>query len=224
MDITANVPVRIAAALLAAIALLAACADDEEQLPDETLPSETASRSVSAGDATPSPAPTVPDGTPVPAPSDWKTYTDSALGFAFTAPDGLTRSEELIDLPAKDGIPATKLRVLTFADQNGTWVVGVSEAPNPASLPLEDWIRTVPGWPCEPGAFPTCEPEEVSVGGEQGIRFSISVIGDPTATVYLAHRGSIYVLHGNIHGDGQQGPPLSEDEFKIFLERFRFGS
>ena len=171
----------------------------------------------------PSPSATTPVGTPVPVPGDWKEYTDPELGFTIFAPDGLERTESVFQLSEHGKIPATQLSVITFADPKGRWVVGVSETPNPAGLSLEDWIRTVPGWPCEPGASPTCEPEEVTVGGERGIRFSIGVIGDPTATVYLTHKDSIYVLHGNIHGDGQ-GPPLSEHEFMIFLERFRFGS
>jgi len=148
---TATALVRLATALLAAIALLAvACGDDEAQVPDDSLPSETASRSVSPGDATPSPAVTTPAITiqacknsdvdartlaPT-AGNATRQYTDTegAYSLAYPAewevcqvhPDPEIRDlANWINFIAKDELPHAS--ILVYA--------------NPGSLSLEKWIK-----------------------------------------------------------------------------------
>lgn len=176
---------------------------------------------------TPTSAPTkTPAATaePTPAQDDWVTYTDAQLGFKLLHPPGLSVNERLIDLPGKNDIPPTTQRNVSFVGTDGVPVVGISVTPNPAALTLEQWIRTVPGWPCDPKGYPTCVPSQVSVGGEDGIRFSINVLGEPAATVYFAHAGAIYALGGNVFGSPEGGfpPALSESDFQRVVAGFRF--
>jgi hypothetical protein len=196
--------------------------------PDEPLNSPAALNDPGAepppGDDTPSASATAPAGTPVPVPGGWKAYTDPELGFTFAAPDGLERTESVFQLSEHGKIPATQQRQINFNRDDGQPVVAVSTIPNPAGAALEDWIRTVPGWPCEPGAWPTCDPERVTIAGEEGIRFSINVLGNAAATVFFAHGGTIYILSGNVFGAPEYGAALDEVEFQTIVDGFRFGS
>jgi hypothetical protein len=190
-----------------------------EPTPGDDTPSPAVTPSPTA---TPAPAATAPAGTPVPVPGDWKEYTDPELGFTIFAPDGLERTESVFQLSEHGKIPATQQRQINFKRDDGRPVVAVSTIPNPAGVSLEEWIRTVPGWPCEPGASPTCEPERVTIAGEEGIRFSLSVIGDAAATVFFARGDTIYILSGNVFGVLEHGAALDEVEFQAIIDGFRF--
>jgi len=211
----------IIAGLLGLSLAVVACGDaEEEPVPDVTVtPSGN-----TAPIATPSPSLTPVASTPAPAPSGWSTYADSELGFSMPVPKGLRENLSVIELPERDGLPATQLRVVSFDRADNVPVVGVSSTPNPTGLSLDEWIRARPGWPCDPGASPTCTPELVSIGGETGIRFSIDVVGDPAATIYFAHGGMIYSLSGNVFGSGEAGygPAITESDFQVVVRGFRF--
>jgi hypothetical protein len=154
-------------------------------------------------------------------PSDWKTYTDSELGVSFPAPNGLTRTENQVQLTEIGKVPATVMTQVGYR-ADGKGVLGIATTPNPAGVSLEDWIRTVPGWACEPGASPTCEPKQVQIAGERGIYFSLNVLGDPAATVYFAHNDSIYIMSGNVYGTSVEGPALNTGEFQAIIDGLRF--
>jgi hypothetical protein len=218
---------------VAATALVLSCGETEEDLPDGAELSLTPEVTTTATPAaSPEPAPTLaaeatatPAATPIrliALPEGWTESTDPELGFTVAYPDGLTREEEVVELPGIGQVPRTEMRQIRYLRRDGTPVLGVSTTLNPSGAALEEWIRTVPGWPCEPGAYPTCEPEWLIVAGEPAVRFSINVLGDPAATVYFAHRGAIYVLGGNLYGSQQYEPALTEDEFAVVLGRFRF--
>jgi hypothetical protein len=118
------------------------------------------------------------------------------------------------------------MRFASFSNEQGKPTVGVSVVPNPGGLGLEDWIRTYPGWPCEPTGHPTCERVMLAVAGQPAIRFSINVMGEPSATVYFAHGGHIYAIGGNIFGSGHGGfdPTISEADFQKILNGFQVAS
>ncbi len=229
---TARLPLPMFAAALVLLALavgLTSCDRTEEDTSQVATSTPITSRTTSSSGtpeaktqtASPTPFSATPGAT---LPTDWESYQDANLGFSFAHPAGLTKSEQTIDLSAKGGIPATQLRVISFDRQDGVPVVGVSFTPNAAGLTLEEWIRTVPGWPCEPMAYPTCEPTDVTAGGERGIRFSLDTLGDPAATIYFAHDGYIFSLSGNVFGSGEggYGPALTEADFAKVVENFRF--
>lgn len=115
-----------------------------------------------ATNVTPSSQPAV---SPVTA---WTTYTDSHAGFGTPIPENLSRNEQTIDIPEKDGYPAESQRLISFVNQSGGGIVGVGVTPNPAGLTLENWIRTYPGWPGDPTT--------VQIAEEQAVRFSQSVL------------------------------------------------
>jgi hypothetical protein len=212
--------------LLAASALLLAaflaCGESEEAEPNAETVTVQPTASPTPGAQTATPTPDV-SRTPAPTvPADWATYTDAEFLFEARYPPELLRHEQIIELTAVDGIPATELKVVSFNRTDGAAVIGVSITPNPAGVSLEEWIRKQPGWPCEPDASPTCEVTFPAVDGERGIRFSIDVLGQPAATVYVAHAGNIYVLHGNVFGSAEYPPTLTEDEFGQVLNGFRF--
>ena len=211
--------VGLAGAYIGADALTGA-----EPTPAADTPSPTATPAPAATTpaATTAPAARAPAGTTASVPSDWKEYTDPELGFTIPIPDGLERTESVVQLTALGRLPATQQRQINFKRDDGQPVVAVSTIPNPAGVSLEEWIRTSPGWPCEPGASPTCEPERLTIAGEQGIRFSINVHGDAAATVYFAHGGTIYILSGNLFGVLEYGAALDEVEFQAIIDGFRF--
>ena len=175
--------------------------------------------------AGPLPAPTS-EPSPEPLPNGWETYTDPELGFSFPHPAGLTLREGSYETHQTDRCPVTTVKTSGFDNMDSGPVVGVATAPNPCNLSLEEWIRTYPGWPCEPMSSPTCEPTSVTVGGERGIRFSIDTLGDAAARIYFAHAGVIYSLGGNVFGNGEggYGPAISEEDFELVIQGFRFAS
>jgi hypothetical protein len=210
--------------ILPALGLIAAlgfaCGDSSDDQPQSSV---TATLTATASGSSPSPTSESP--TPAPVPSGWDTYSDSQLGFSMPIPQGLSRQGNVVDLPARNDLPATQLRIISFARPDSTPVVGISSTPNPTGLLLDEWIRTRPGWPCDPHGSPTCDPQKVTVSGETGIRFSIDTLGDPAATVYFAHNGVIFSLSGNVFGSGEggYGPTMTEEEFQTVLQGFRFG-
>ena len=184
MDITANVPVRIAAALLAAAALLtAACGDDEEQVPDETLPSETTSRTAATSDATPSPAAATPAATvtPAPVPSDWKTYTDSDLSFSLRYPPDLVFK----DLTAPGDTTQRYLQFRSDSDASRSFTIAI--VADTEDLPLEDWVEE----------FTACLPDTLKSGTVSGSQ-SISCVSMPEeiaeSAVAFEHSGWVVFM------------------------------
>jgi hypothetical protein len=105
----------------------------------------------------------------------------------------------------------------------GSSVVGVAAAPNPCRFSLEEWIRTYPGWPCDPSGIP-CQPTEVIVGGERGLRFPVGSLGEPSSTIYVSHGGFIFALSGDVTGcgNGCRTPTLSEEDYQRVIQGFRF--
>jgi hypothetical protein len=187
---------------------------------EEEVVQQVETATVSASDtpqATTSPS---PGGSP-----GWEVYADRQLGFSFPHPSGQAAQERYVDYPARDNLPAVQQRNISFRNATGVPLVGVSVVVNPTNLSLEDWIRTYPGWPCDPMGSPTCVPADVTVAGERGIRFSLNVLGEPAATVYFAHAGYIYSLGGNIYGSGEggYGPAIGEEDFQTVLSGFQFG-
>ncbi len=213
--------VGLAGAYIGAAALQG---DEPSPAADTPSPAATTPAATPSPTATPAPAATTPAGTTASVTSDWKEYTDAELGFTIFTPDGLVRTESVIQLTEIGEIPAIERRQIIFKRDDGQPVVWVSMTPNPAGVPLEEWIRTVPGWPCEPGASPTCDPELVTIAGVEGIRFSINVLGEPIARVYFAGGGTIYSLGGNVLGALGYGAALDEVEFQAIIDGFRFGS
>lgn len=201
-----------------ALLVLVACGDAEEDL-DEIQSSSTTVTPTVAQTASPSVSPTE---TPSGGSPAWEEYVDPSLGFSLPHPPGLNVNERSIDLPQKGSIPATQQRAVSFVGQNGVPVAGVSITPNPAGLELKEWIRTVPGWPCDPMGQPTCTPDHLTIAGETAIRFSLNVLGEPAATIYFAHAGSVYALGGNVFGTAAFPPALSEAEFQRIIDGFRF--
>jgi len=175
------------------------------------------------------PTPTLPLESPLPTilptiPAGWEVYVDPALGFSFPQPPGLVATERSYETHETDACPANQVSGTGFNDSDGIPIVGVGVAPNPCGLSVEEWIRTYPGWPCEPNGYPTCEPADVLVAGERGIRFSINVLGEPAANIYFGHDGLIFELSGNVFGSGHGGysAAISEAEFQVIVEGFRF--
>jgi hypothetical protein len=172
--------------------------------------------------ATPSPAAETPQATPTlqpTPPDDWVTYTDPELGFSFPQPPGLTPSEEAIDLPAKGGNPPVQQRSVSFLDDSGVFVVGISVVSNPVDLALDEWIGIYVGWPSEP--------QSVAIGGEPGLLFPINAVGDQWPVVYFKQSGHVYSLGGNVYGaagDPPLPPGISEADFQQVIDGFRFGS
>jgi hypothetical protein len=198
-------------------AVIVASSGGEEEVAQDV---QTVAATVSPGETSvASPSPTA-------SPDGWQVYTDPELGFSFPHPPSRPPEERLTDFPAQDNLPAVQLRSVSFRDAMGVPLVGVSVAPNPAKLSLEGWIRTYPGWPCDPMGSPTCVPADVVVDGEPGIRFSISVLGELAATVYFAHAGYIYALGGNVFGSGEggYGAAIEEEDFQTVLDGFQFPS
>jgi hypothetical protein len=191
-----------------------ACGDSGDDLPSAkaiatsvtTSPAATATAST----ATDSSKPSV---TPI---GSWITYTDDAAGFSMPIPDGAVRKEQTIDLPAKGGYPVVPQKLTGFVDKDGIGLVGVSITPNPAGLKLENWIQTYPGW--------TTDPTSVMVDGEQGLRFSRSVLGEPADFVFVQHGGSIFELSGNVYGSGEggYGPTITKADFDLVISGFRY--
>jgi hypothetical protein len=167
-----------------------------------------------------------PQPTLVPTSESWETYTDPQLGFSFPHPPGLTLKETTFEEHATDSCPAVQARIVSLVDEDGVGKTGVVVAPNPCNFSLEEWIRTFPGWPCEPNPSPTCEPEEVTVSGEPGIRFSLDSLGEPAATIYFAHGDVVYALGGNVYGSGEArtSPTLAEEDFQRIVAGFRFAA
>ncbi len=213
-------PLLFLPAIIALAATLISCGDAEEVAPAATAPGVPTAASPRSA----SPAPASATSIPAPAPTGWKEYTDPQLQFSLPARAGLLISEWSYDTHENKGCPPVQVRVVTLKTTDGNGVLGVSRAPNPCKLSLEEWIREYPGWPCEAGASPTCEPAEVTVAGERGIRFSINALGDPTATIYFARGDAMYGLSGGVYRSPEAGygPTMTEDEFQAVIRAFRF--
>ena len=214
VDITANVPVRIAAALLAAITLLAAaCGDDEAQVPDDSLPTATTSQTAATSDASPSPAATTPAATvtPAPVPSDWKSYTDAERGFSFKYPERLSASEPTTE-GSESGSAGLRSLWVNDADDplNGfaVWVYENGRGQTTGGLTIEEWARDFIA--CYDGSLKTSR-----LDGEEAIVCSQpNTIGPPGFAAIAEHAGRIYVI--------ETGGHLSEADFKSIVESFRY--
>ncbi len=152
---------------------------------------------------------TPPAQTPA-VPDDWATYLDAELGFSFPHAPGLTSSEDF---------PHDAKRIV-LRDTFGVVAFSVVASPNPDGLTLEEWIKTVPGWPTEPPDWLPSEPEAIAIGGETGLLFRIDQVGQPNPTVYFGHGDYIFSVRANF---GVKGSPLNEADFQHVVDGFTFG-
>ena len=209
-------PALTALALSLGGAFMACSGGEDQAAPQDAAASFAASPTTRPNDQT--------ELTAAPAPDGWVTYTDAQLGLSFPHPEGLTLRESMFEEHAAGECPAVKARIASLIDENQVGKVGVVVAPNPCNLSLEEWIRTFPGWPCEPNGSPTCDPVNLAIAGERAIRFSLDVLGEPAATIYFAHTRFVYALGGNVYGSGEAriAATLSEDDFQRVVAGFRF--
>jgi hypothetical protein len=107
-------PLVLLAVLAAATALVLSCGETEEDVPDGaelSLTPEATTAATPAASLEPTPTPAAEAAaTPIrliALPEGWAESTDPELGFTVAYPDGLTREEDVVELPGIGQVPRT---------------------------------------------------------------------------------------------------------------------
>ncbi|MEO8456512.1 MAG: hypothetical protein ABI559_01750 [Chloroflexota bacterium] len=124
---------------------------------------------------------------------------------------------EYFNVGGKGGNDGVQRRTISFTNAKGVTAFGVGVEPDPANLSIDEWARE-DGWPSEP--------QQLTIDGEAGLLFPVNAMGDKYPVVLVKHRGTIFIIGGNVYGvaGANYAAGISEPDFQTVLTEFEFGN